>query len=77
VPIQNLAFTRNPTIAAGGTVTWVNQDGEAHNVVAQDGSSISPLIDPGQTYSRRFDSAGTFAYQCTLHAGMTGTVTVR
>jgi outer membrane biosynthesis protein TonB len=77
VAMLNLAFTSNPTIAAGGSVTWTNQDGEAHNVVASDGSFISPLIDPGTSYTRTFPSAGTFPYLCSLHAGMSGTVTVR
>jgi plastocyanin len=77
VAMSNFAFTSNPTIAAGGSVTWTNQDPEAHNVVAQDGSFISPIVDPGGTYTRTFPSVGTFAYLCSLHAGMTGTVTVR
>ena len=75
--MQNLAFASNPTVAAGGSVTWTNRDAEAHNVVASDGSFVSPLVDPGQTYTRTFPSAGSFPYLCSLHAGMAGTVTVR
>ncbi len=73
------------TIQAGDTVTWTN-DGtapEGHNVTADDGSfqSINRHLKHGDTYSRSFNSAGTFAYYCSLHGGkngqgMSGTITV-
>jgi plastocyanin len=75
--IQGLAFTSAPTVGVGGTVTWTNRDPEQHNVVASNGAFASPLLDEGQSFTQRFDSSGTFSYLCSLHAGMTGTVTVR
>ena len=63
-------------IAVNGTVTWNNTSGVIHNVNFAAGS-ISDIGDhsSGST-ARTFGSVGTFDYQCTLHAGMTGTVVV-
>jgi plastocyanin len=60
------------TINAGDTVTW-SQDGEQpHTVTADDGSFDSGQMAPGETFSMRFDSPGTYRYYCTLHGGPGG-----
>ncbi len=61
-------------IAAGGTVTWTL--GNAHNVVFNGGTGAPANIGIVSSESRRFNLAGTFGYQCTLHSGMTGQVIV-
>jgi plastocyanin len=33
-------------------------------------------MPPGDTFSRRFRSEGTFRYHCTIHASMRGTIVV-
>jgi plastocyanin len=63
-------------VTVGTTVTWTNNDSTAHTVTADDGSFQSGKIDPGASWSYTFDTAGTFAYHCEYHSGMTGTVTV-
>jgi plastocyanin len=79
-------------IAVGGIVTWAIGS-VTHNVVFQrssdDGSDYygggrsspgAPEDIPASTntsVSRTFPNAGTFRYQCTLHAGMVGEVRVR
>jgi Copper binding proteins, plastocyanin/azurin family len=45
-------------------------------VTADDSSFSSTEIGEGETYSRTFDTAGTFAYHCEIHDYMTGTVSV-
>lgn len=63
-------------VAAGATVTWMwASSSSVHNVIFSDGGSQS--LGAGATYSRAFGTAGTYNYQCTLHAGMNGSVTVR
>ncbi|MCU0494392.1 MAG: plastocyanin/azurin family copper-binding protein [Chloroflexaceae bacterium] len=65
------------TIQAGQTVTWTNNEALPHNITAADRSFSSANLTQGQTFSRRFDSPGSYSYLCTLHAGMTGTITVQ
>jgi plastocyanin len=78
IPIQSHRFLATPeqTVPAGTTVTWVNQDFDAHDVVANDSSFISPLIQPGESWSFTFTAPGSYAYMCDLHVGMEGVVTV-
>jgi len=64
------------TISVGDTVTWVFADrGMAHNVVADDNSFRSALMETGQ-FTHTFDTAGTFTYHCTPHPDMTATILV-
>ncbi|HEY2648820.1 MAG TPA: plastocyanin/azurin family copper-binding protein, partial [Puia sp.] len=75
--IKNMAF--NPaslSVTAGATVTWTNSDTTIHTVTADDGSFNSGNIAIGATYSRVFNTAGTFSYHCTIHPEMTGKVMV-
>ena len=78
VVLKNVAF--NPasvTIAVGTAVTWENQDGVNHNVIADDGSFKSLDLSPGQTFSFTFKKAGTYTYTCNIHPNMKGTVVVQ
>ncbi len=64
------------TISVGETVTWVFADkGMAHNVVADDNSFRSQLMETGQ-FTHTFDTAGTFTYHCTPHPDMTASIVV-
>jgi plastocyanin len=45
-------------------------------VTADDGAFRSDRLGSGATFSQTFAKAGTFAYHCAIHPGMTGTVTV-
>jgi plastocyanin len=65
------------TIAAGGSVTFSNDDDRAHTVTATDGAFDSGTISEGGSWKRTFEQAGTFAYLCALHPEMTGEVVVK
>ena len=65
------------TIAAGGSVTFNNNDDRAHTVTATDGAFDSGTISEGGSWKRTFKGAGTFSYLCALHPEMTGTVVVK
>jgi plastocyanin len=77
VTIVDFAFMpQELTVAVGTTVTWTNEDWAPHTVTAGDGSFDSGRLDQGASFEHTFDQAGTHAYVCTFHPGMTGTITV-
>jgi plastocyanin len=66
-------------VAAGSTVTWVNEDydsGEWHDVIDEYGAFISESFAPGGAFSVTFDVPGVYSYYCDLHEGMYGRVFV-
>jgi amicyanin len=72
-------FTFNPqqlTVKAGTTVTWTNRDDIPHTVAAVKREFKSKALDTGDAYSFTFTTPGTFAYFCSLHPHMTGTIVV-
>jgi plastocyanin len=76
VQIHDYAFApKTLTVPVGTTVTWKNHDGDAHTVTGAGLKSKSFGMDA--TYSYTFTKAGTFAYVCSLHPQMKGTVVVR
>ncbi len=79
--IHNYAFSPNPlTVKKGTTVKVVNQDQVAHTVTALSGSGASfdtgDISGGGGTGSFVTDTVGTFAYHCTVHPFMHGSLTV-
>ena len=76
---SNKGFTPNSiTVVLGvnSTVVWTNNDGSPHTVTSNGGTFDSGNMAPGQSFTYTFTSAGTFAYHCTYHPWMTGTVVV-
>jgi LPXTG-motif cell wall-anchored protein len=75
------------TIPVGDSVTWTNNGQAPHTVTADNGSfdsspdcpgNINSCMFNGDTYTRTFNSAGTFGYTCKVHgASMSGTVVVQ
>ena len=65
------------TVAAGSTVTWTNRDEEPHSVVSESGVFRSGALDTNESFSFRFDKAGTYRYTCSIHPRMVGTIVVR
>jgi len=78
VTVNNDFFTAPAiTVAVGTTVTWTwSPDAITHNVTFADGTTSGDKA-ANASYSRTFSTAGTFTYRCTIHSGMTGTVTVQ
>ncbi|MFB9928000.1 plastocyanin/azurin family copper-binding protein [Amycolatopsis halotolerans] len=79
VGIKDFAFApAATTVKKGTTVTWTNQDQDAHTVTStgSGGPLRSPTLQTGQSYQYTFSKPGTFEYLCTIHPFMTATVTV-
>ncbi|MEO8973050.1 MAG: hypothetical protein ABI406_15805 [Ktedonobacteraceae bacterium] len=62
------------SIPPGTLVTWVNHTTAPHTVTG--GPLGSSIINPGGTFSFRFNSGGSVGYHCSIHPFMTGTVNV-
>jgi plastocyanin len=79
IKMQNIAFDpKDVTVKVGQKVTWTNDDSTAHNVTAQSGASFkSSDFSKGGTFSFTPTKAGTIKYVCTIHPGMTATLTVQ
>ncbi len=80
ITLVNYAFQPSSmTIPRGATVRWTNTAQTVHTVTSDTGVWDSGNLNPGQTYSRQFNDAGTFPYHCNYHRslGMTGTITVQ
>jgi plastocyanin len=80
VSMQNRAFTPKAIkVAAGATVTWTNASAEAHNVIFDSGNvPASGTVDAGGNAALLMPAAaGTYAYHCSFHAGMNGSVFVQ
>ena len=76
VRIIDFAFRpRNLTIARGTVVRWVNRGGRTHTTTSNT-SLWDRTLAPGESFRRRFRRMGTFAYHCSIHPQMTGTITV-
>jgi len=80
VSMQNITFSpNNLSVKMGDTVTWTNDESIGHDVTAEDGSFKSGApggLKQGDTFEHAFDKAGSFAYNCTVHPNMTGTIEV-
>lgn len=79
VDIRDFAFNPNPVeIAAGGSVTWTNQDAVPHTATGVDRAVLqSGTIQPGASFTQEFDTPGTFDYFCEFHGNMKGQVIVK
>jgi len=72
-------------IGVNNTVTWTDNDNTmdangylpTHVVAANDTSFTSVGLNPGDTFTYTFTTAGTFPYHCNVHPWMRGTVIVK
>jgi amicyanin len=77
VAIDNFTFNpQNVTVKSGTTVTWTNKDDIPHAIAAVGKQFKSKVMDTDNSYSFTFTTPGTYAYFCSLHPHMTGTIVV-
>ncbi|MFE1310503.1 cupredoxin domain-containing protein [Streptomyces sp. NPDC058755] len=78
--MKNFAFSPAAlTVKAGEKVTVVNEDSTAHTVTATQGGDFDTgSIAGGKSGTFTAPSkAGSYAFVCTFHPNMKGTLTVR
>lgn len=78
VQITNFSFSpATLMVKVGDKVTWTNQDTVGHSATADDGSFDTGALSTGQSGSVTFSKAGTYAYHCSVHPSMKGTIIVQ
>jgi plastocyanin len=74
---MNFAFMPDTlTIRVGQTVTWINNDETEHTATSDTSVFDSGFLAPGQSFTFRFTSTGTFPYFCQIHPDMVGRIIV-
>ena len=79
VKIENYKF--DPPVVkvkVGTTIKWINNEKRAsHSVIwLGPGGFESERMFPGESYQRKFDKPGTYAYSCGPHPEMKAVVVV-
>lgn len=64
------------TVKVGAKVTVTNADTTAHTWTAKGGAFDSGELAHGRSFSFTFAKPGTYAYVCSIHPSMTGSVVV-
>jgi plastocyanin len=64
------------TVRPGETVTWTNKDTKAHEIVSDTGIFKSNRLQPGESFSYRFDVESSYSYHDATRASATGVVNV-
>ncbi|WP_427174567.1 cupredoxin domain-containing protein [Arthrobacter sp. 92] len=79
ITIKDFAFGTPITVAPGATVTVTNQDSADHTVTADQGQAFDAKVKgSGGTATFTAPSRpGTYAFHCTHHPNMHGTLTVK
>ena len=63
-------------VLVGTTVTWKNDDSTNHTVTADEDAFSSGYVPPGGSFTFTFATQGHYAFHCTIHRFMRGTVDV-
>ncbi|WP_266181193.1 cupredoxin domain-containing protein [Dyella humicola] len=79
VEIRNFAFAPHTlTVPVGTRVVWTNRDDEPH-LITSAGAMFAPskALDTSDSYAVTFAKPGTYAYYCSIHPMMVGTIIVQ
>ena len=75
VALKDLKFDpEKVSIEAGQSVVWEWKENVLHNV---HGDGVESPNKSDGTFQHTYQDPGSYDYECTLHAGMTGTVEVK
>lgn len=63
------------TIKLHDQVMWVNNDNKPHKITGENWGGVP--IQPGESFTKKFDQEGTFSYSCALQPELKGTIIVK
>jgi len=65
------------SVKAGSPITWINTTDVPHNIVFSNAAvKSSDLFDKGKSFTTSLAQPGSYAYICSVHPDMKGTVVV-
>jgi len=77
IKIDNFAFSPNTLTVSGGRITVSNADSTTHTATADDGHSFDTgPVSPGSSSTLTVTKPGRYAYPCSIHPDMHGTLVV-
>jgi len=77
IQIRDYAFSpASLQVKVGATITVTNADEVAHTLTAKDKSFDTGRLEPGKSATITLRTAGTFAYLCSFHPYMQGSIQV-
>jgi plastocyanin len=77
ITIDNFKFAPGTLAVSKGThVTVTNRDSTTHTATANSGGFDTGNIAPGASATLTLSKPGTYAYDCTIHPFMHGTIVV-
>ena len=75
--MEGTRFLPDPlTVKAGDSIVWVNNDYFPHTATSQAGGFDSSRMEAGTSWTFKAATKGDFAYTCTFHPTMKGTLRV-
>lgn len=78
VDVKDFSFSGgSPSISQGDDITWKNVGSFGHTSTRTSFPTWNLALATGNSAGRTFTQAGAFAYRCSIHASMTGTIKVR
>ncbi|WP_114202763.1 cupredoxin domain-containing protein [Janibacter anophelis] len=77
IAISDFAYEVPESVPAGAEITVTNEDSVAHTVTADDGETFDVEVGAGESVTFTApEESGEFAFHCTPHPQMTGTLVV-
>ena len=78
ITITNFAYQGPDSVSPGATVTVKNEDSQAHTVTSDQAGLFDAVVPGGgNVVFTAPTTAGSYAYHCTYHSNMHGTLIVK
>ena len=78
ITITNFAYQGPVSVSPGSTVTVKNEDSQAHTVTSDQAGLFDAVVPAGgNVVFTAPTTAGSYAYHCTYHSNMHGTLVVK